>query len=101
MTLLHGKNFNGAYWEETARHLQKKGFNVLVPDQVGFGKSSKPTDYQYSFAVLASKTKALMKSLTYDIIFTQPVVTEFADLQVPTVLVPGTHEKTDSGSHAL
>lgn len=205
VTLLHGKNFNGAYWEETARHLQKQGYNVLMPDQIGFGKSSKPTDYQYSFAALASNTKALMESLnigqsmvvghsmggmlasrfalqypeqtkklvlvnpiglenyleyvqykdvnffyenelkktaegvrsyqqknyydgdwnaryealtypligwaqgpdreimarvnalTYDIIFTQPVVTEFADLQVPTVLILGTRDRTGPG----
>ncbi|QBG48550.1 alpha/beta hydrolase [Verrucomicrobia bacterium S94] len=63
VTLLHGKNFNGAYWEETARHLHKKGFNVLMPDQIGFGKSSKPMDYQYSFAALSANTKALMDSL--------------------------------------
>ncbi|MDZ8118531.1 alpha/beta hydrolase [Pontiella agarivorans] len=205
VTLLHGKNFNGAYWEETAKFLQEKGFNVLMPDQIGFGKSSKPTEYQYSFAALAANTKALMESLhiqqsmvvghsmggmlasrfalqypeqteklilvnpiglenylefvqykdvnffyenelkktaegvrsyqqknyydgdwnaryealtypligwaqgpdreimarvnalTYDLIFTQPVVTEFADLQVPTVLILGTRDRTGPG----
>ena len=39
ITLLHGKNFNGAYWEETANFLHEKGFGILIPDQIGFGKS--------------------------------------------------------------
>ena len=63
VTLLHGKNFNGAYWEDTANWLQDEGYGVLMPDQIGFGKSSKPTYYQYSFAVLASNTKGLLDSL--------------------------------------
>lgn len=63
VTLLHGKNFNADYWASTARHLQKQGYGVLMPDQIGFGKSSKPMQYQYSFPVLASHTRALMKSL--------------------------------------
>ncbi|WP_345986216.1 alpha/beta hydrolase [Sulfurimonas sp. HSL-1656] len=63
VTLLHGKNFNGAYWQETARFLHSNGYGVLMPDQVGFGKSSKPADYQYSFGALAHNTMALMRSL--------------------------------------
>lgn len=63
VTLMHGKNFNGAYWEQTAAMLQEKGFGVLIPDQVGFGKSSKPTHYQYSFASLAHNTRALLNAL--------------------------------------
>ena len=66
VVLLHGKNFNGAYWEETAEFLQDQGYGVLMPDQIGFGKSSKPTDYQYSFNQLALNTKDLMTSLDID-----------------------------------
>ena len=61
--LLHGKNFNGAYWEQTAKDLSEKGFRVIIPDQIGFGKSSKPQDYQFSFAQLASNTKMLLDDL--------------------------------------
>lgn len=61
--LFHGKNFNGAYWEDTARLLMQKGYSVLMPDQIGFGKSSKPLDYQYSFSALAHNTRMLMASL--------------------------------------
>ncbi|SHH29488.1 Pimeloyl-ACP methyl ester carboxylesterase [Ferrimonas marina] len=63
VTLLHGKNFNGDYWAPTARFLEKRGYGVLVPDQIGFGKSSKPLGYQFSFSVLAGNTRALMKVL--------------------------------------
>lgn len=61
--LLHGKNFNGAYWGETMSRLLDEGFNVLVPDQIGFGKSSKPSYYHYSFHQLAHNTKSLIDSL--------------------------------------
>src|SRR5258708_5303971 len=40
--LLHGKNFSGAYWEPTIRPLAAEGFRVVVPDQIGFGRSTKP-----------------------------------------------------------
>ncbi|MCL6217835.1 alpha/beta fold hydrolase [Zunongwangia pacifica] len=63
VTLLHGKNFNGAYWETTIDALVKEGFNVLVPDQLSFGKSSKPQDFQYTFQQLAKNTKGLIDSL--------------------------------------
>ncbi len=61
--LMHGKNFNGAYWQTTIQYLTKEGFRVVVPDQVGFGKSSKPEMFQYSFQQLALNTKALLDSL--------------------------------------
>lgn len=64
--LLHGKNFSGAYWADTAHYLQSRGYGVLMPDQVGFGKSSKPPCYQYSFEALASHTRALARFLGVD-----------------------------------
>jgi len=63
VTLMHGKNFNAHYWTRTAEYLQEKGYGVFIPDQIGFGKSSKPADYQYSFAVLAQNTRSLMTFL--------------------------------------
>lgn len=66
VTLLHGKNFNGAYWQSTAKLLQSQGYGVLMPDQIGFGKSSKPKDYQYSFPAFAQNTKGLLESLNVD-----------------------------------
>jgi len=64
--LLHGKNFNGAYWERTAKDLSQKGFRVIIPDQIGFGKSSKPHNYQFSFSQLAENTKAILDQLKID-----------------------------------
>jgi len=63
IVLLHGKNFNGAYWKTTIDALTKEGFRVVVPDQIGFGKSSKPLHYQYTFQQLALNTKVLLDTL--------------------------------------
>ena len=63
IVLLHGKNFNGAYWETTIKALTKEGYRVIVPDQVGFGKSSKPDNFQYTFQQLADNTKKLLDHL--------------------------------------
>ena len=63
IVLLHGKNFSGYYWEKVAKDLLKKGYRVIIPDQIGFGKSSKPDAYQYSFGQLGLNTKSLLDSL--------------------------------------
>lgn len=63
IVLLHGKNFNGYYFEETAKALAKEGFRVIMPDQIGFGKSSKPKHYQFSFQQLAENTKSILDDL--------------------------------------
>lgn len=60
IVLLHGKNFCAATWGETARALAATGYRVIVPDQIGFCKSSKPTGYQYSFHSLAELTRGLL-----------------------------------------
>ena len=63
IVLLHGKNFSGYYWERVAKDLLKKNYRVIIPDQIGFGKSSKPDYYQYSFGQLALNTKTLLDNL--------------------------------------
>jgi pimeloyl-ACP methyl ester carboxylesterase len=63
LLLLHGKNFNGAYWGPTIKVLAENGYRVVVPDQIGFGKSSKPHMIQYSFQLLAGNTRSLLDSL--------------------------------------
>lgn len=60
--LLHGKNFYGSYWENTIRALSDAGYRVVVPDQIGFGKSSKPAA-TYSFESLAAQTAQLLDHL--------------------------------------
>jgi len=61
--LFHGKNFNGAYWGTTIDALTRAGYRVVVPDQIGFGKSTKPAHYQYSFQQLAQNTMKLLETL--------------------------------------
>ncbi len=60
--LLHGRNFGGYYWENTIRFLSDAGYRVVVPDQIGFGKSSKP-DIGLSFHALAQNTGLLLEHL--------------------------------------
>lgn len=66
VVLMHGKNFNGAYWKTTVDVLTSEGYRVIVPDQIGFGKSSKPFGYQFSFQQLAHNTKDLLDHLSID-----------------------------------
>ncbi|MBS0352103.1 MAG: alpha/beta hydrolase [Proteobacteria bacterium] len=61
--LLHGKNFNGRYWEGTIAKLTAAGYRVVVPDQVGFGQSTQPGHYQYTFQQLANNTRGLLDYL--------------------------------------
>lgn len=63
IVLLHGKNFSGAYFHELILGLNQEGYRVIVPDQIGFGKSTKPQSYQYSFEALAQNTNKLLQSL--------------------------------------
>jgi len=48
IVLMHGKNFGGYYWRDVARALAAAGYRIVVPDQIGWGKSSKP-DIHYRF----------------------------------------------------
>lgn len=63
VVLLHGKNFCAATWAPTARVLSDAGYRVIAIDQIGFCKSSKPDDYQFSLSRLAANTRALLDSL--------------------------------------
>lgn len=62
VVLLHGKNFGSDYWAGTLRTLSAQGYRVIAPDQIGFGKSSKP-EIRYSFDMLASNTARLLDHL--------------------------------------
>jgi pimeloyl-ACP methyl ester carboxylesterase len=61
--LLHGKNFCAATWQTTITALVDAGFRVIAPDQIGFCKSSKPEQYQFTFQQLAGNTHELLESL--------------------------------------
>jgi pimeloyl-ACP methyl ester carboxylesterase len=60
--LLHGRNFPSSYWDTAIPALTGAGYRVVVPDQVGFGKSSKPL-FQLSFDMLAAHTIKLLDHL--------------------------------------
>jgi pimeloyl-ACP methyl ester carboxylesterase len=63
IVLLHGKNFSGAYFRSLTVLLWKRGYRIIIPDQIGFGKSSKPEGYQFSFHEMARQTKLLIDHL--------------------------------------
>ena len=60
--LFHGKNFNGFYWKDVIPALTNAGYRVIAPDQVGWGKSTKP-NLKYTFEMLAHNNKLLLDSL--------------------------------------
>jgi pimeloyl-ACP methyl ester carboxylesterase len=62
LLLMHGRNFFGAYWKDTIHFLSSKGYRLLVPDQIGFGKSTKP-DLPHSLHLHAHTTKLLLDYL--------------------------------------
>ena len=63
--LLHGKNFTGFYWKDVISFLSKAGYRVIVPDQLGWGMSTKPNT-KYTFELLAQNNKLLLDSLQVD-----------------------------------
>ena len=60
--LLHGRNFPSSYWEGAIKTLIQAGYRVIVPDQIGFGKSSKPA-FDLHFDDLARQTMTLLDEL--------------------------------------
>ena len=62
VVLLHGFNFFGEAWAGTIDVLTREGFRVIVPDQIGFGRSSKPF-IPYTFNDMAHNTRRLLQSL--------------------------------------
>lgn len=62
VVLLHGRNFPASYWAPVIKVLSGAGYRVVVPDQIGFGKSSKPQG-DLHFDNLARNTIALLDHL--------------------------------------
>ena len=62
VVLLHGRNFPSSYWAPVVKTLSEAGYRVVVPDQIGFGKSSKPQG-ELHFDTLARNTIALLDHL--------------------------------------
>ena len=60
VVLLHGNNFGGFYFKSIIDALAKEGFRVIVPDQIGYGKSSKPIA-PYNFNSQARNTFLILQ----------------------------------------
>lgn len=62
IVLLHGMNFGGFYFARPIEALRNAGFRVIVPDQIGFGRSSKPI-IPYNFHDMARNTRNLLQKV--------------------------------------
>src|SRR5262245_59778683 len=60
VVLLHGNNFGGFYFASMIDALTREGFRVIVPDQIGYGKSSKPIA-PYNFNSQARNTFLILQ----------------------------------------
>jgi pimeloyl-ACP methyl ester carboxylesterase len=58
--LLHGNNFGGFYFKAIIDALTKEGFRVIVPDQIGYGRSAKPIA-PYNFNTQARNTWLILQ----------------------------------------
>jgi pimeloyl-ACP methyl ester carboxylesterase len=63
--IFHGNNFAGFYFGNIIEALRKEGFRVIVPDQIGYGRSSKPI-IPYSLNDMARNSRAILQSLKID-----------------------------------
>lgn len=61
VVLLHGNNFAGFYFGNVAEALRREGFRVVIPDQIGYGRSSKPI-IPYSFNDFARNTRSVLQA---------------------------------------
>jgi pimeloyl-ACP methyl ester carboxylesterase len=48
VVLLHGFGTSHKYWNQVLAHLPGDDFKILTPDMLGFGRSNKPDDSDYS-----------------------------------------------------
>lgn len=62
VVLFHGMNFGGFYFGDLINVLRREGFRVVVPDQIGFGRSSKPI-VPYNFHEMVLNSRRLLEAL--------------------------------------
>ena len=63
--IFHGNNFAGFYFGNIIDALRAEGFRVVVVDQIGYGRSSKPI-IPYSLNDMARNSRAILQSLKID-----------------------------------
>ena len=61
VVMFHGMNFGGFYFEGPINVIRKLGYRVIVPDQIGFGRSSKPI-IPYNFNDMAANSRKILES---------------------------------------
>lgn len=61
--MFHGGNFCSATWADTARLMSEAGYRVILPDFIGFCKSSKPQGYSYNVDQQALNINSLLTAL--------------------------------------
>ena len=94
VVLFHGMNFAGFYWGGPIDALRKEGFRVVVPDQIGFGRSSKPI-IPYNFHDMARNTRLLLQHLKIDKAFIQAKIGRLSAAMKGTTLDDKTQGKVD------
>ncbi len=62
VVLFHGMNFGGFYFAGPIEALRNAGYRVIVPDQIGYGRSSKPV-IPYNFHDMAFNSRSILQSL--------------------------------------
>jgi pimeloyl-ACP methyl ester carboxylesterase len=65
VVLMHGNNFGGFYFKTMIDALTREGFRVVVPDQIGYGRSSKPIA-PYNLHSQARNTWRMLQHLKID-----------------------------------
>ena len=65
VVLFHGNNFAGFYFGNVIEALRQAGYRVIVPDQIGYGRSSKPI-IPYNFHDMARNSQLILQSLKID-----------------------------------
>jgi pimeloyl-ACP methyl ester carboxylesterase len=65
VVLFHGNNFAGFYFGGMIDALRNAGFRVIAPDQIGYGRSSKPI-IPYNLHDMARNTRLILQSLGID-----------------------------------
>ena len=63
--IFHGHNFAGFYFGNIIDALRKEGFRIIVVDQIGYGRSSKPI-IPYNLNDMARNSRAILQSLKID-----------------------------------
>jgi pimeloyl-ACP methyl ester carboxylesterase len=61
VVMFHGMEWGGFYFGSVIDLLRKSGFRVIAPDQVGWGRSSKPI-MPYNFHDMALNTRTLLEA---------------------------------------